>query len=83
METVHPEDRETIAASFREATPFDIEFRITRPDGAERIIRSLGQFVTDKTGKPIRVLGTSHDITERNRAQRELASTAAIRPMPA
>ena len=75
-ECVHPDDRarvqQAIDASVTRNQPFDAEFRILRPDKAERIIHSRGEVIRDENGLPIRVTGTSHDITERKEAERTL-----------
>ncbi len=70
---VHPDDRgpvqEAIDASVTRNAPYDIEFRIVRPDQTERIIQTRGELARDAAGKPIRMTGTSQDITERKRAE--------------
>lgn len=66
---IHPEDRE--AASSREtrtsATAIrDVEYRVVRPsDGKVRWISRRASFDYDAQGKPIRMLGTVQDVTER------------------
>ena len=73
MASIHPDDagrvRDMIAASLAGEKPFDIEFRIVRPDGTERIVHSQGEIERDRAGTPLRMTGTSHDITERKRAE--------------
>ncbi|MGC2415446.1 MAG: HD domain-containing phosphohydrolase [Stellaceae bacterium] len=79
VECIHPDDRgrmqEAIDASVTRSQPFDIEFRILRPDKAERIIKSRGEIIRDKAGKPARLTGTSLDITERKRAAEGLRAS--------
>ena len=69
---VHPEDRERIEAAVRQAMvdgrPFVFDHRIVRPDGAERVLYAEGRVVADAAGRPIRMMGIGHDITERRRA---------------
>lgn len=76
---VHPGDRERVVAAIAATTehdaPFDIEFRIVRPDGEERVIHSRGELTRDEAGKPLHLIGTSQDITERKRAEEELRSS--------
>jgi PAS domain S-box-containing protein len=75
--SIHPEDREMAAKSQgeaivrREFTNFD--FRITRPDGQVRWLATQGQVLLDPDNQPVRIIGTSMDITARKRAEEELA----------
>jgi PAS domain S-box-containing protein len=77
LERVHPEDRavtdSTIRAVLDSGGVFDFEERIVRPDGHVRILHSRGYVEKDATGRSTRMIGTSHDITERKEAERELA----------
>jgi signal transduction histidine kinase len=52
-------------------TDFEREFRIVRPDGAIRYVRSLGHPVRSETGEPTEYVGTILDITERREADAE------------
>jgi PAS domain S-box-containing protein len=73
---VHPDDREKVAAAFQKAiadrTEYQIDHRIVRPDGVERIVHEQATAIFDETGKPVRVTGTVQDITERKHAEEEL-----------
>jgi len=71
---VHPEDRERITAavaeSVRERRPYDLTHRIILPDGTERIVHERSNIHCDaRTGKPLRMMGTVQDVTERQLAQ--------------
>ena len=74
--SVHPDDREAFMASLsREISTGQIhqhEFRIVRADADVRWIEGRNEIVFDQAGKPVRMVGTSQDITERKRAQEEL-----------
>ncbi len=76
FESVDPRDRERLAEAvarlLRDGTPVDLEFRIRRPDGEERVIHGRGEAVLDESGRPIRLTGTSHDVTDRTRAAHAL-----------
>lgn len=52
--------------------PYDIEFRIVRPDGTIRHVHSLAEMVRDAVGAPARVIGTTQDITERKQMEEAL-----------
>ena len=77
---VHPDDiayvEQYLQDYFAEAKPdFDVEFRFKRRDGAWMWIRGRAKIVAwDESGKPIRLVGTHTDITERRRAEEELRS---------
>lgn len=67
-ERVHPEDRETVRARFRDAikTPgkFEIEYRIVRADtGETRWMQARARIEGDATGKPVRMISAQSDIT--------------------
>jgi PAS domain S-box-containing protein len=70
---VHPEDRAEVervmTESLRTGKPFAIQSRIVRPDGEVRVLDSRGEVVADGSGRPVRLLGVSQDITERKRAE--------------
>jgi PAS domain S-box-containing protein len=66
---VHPADRAAVDKAVQECLagkgPYNIEHRIVRPDGSERVVHELGEVIRDETGQPIRMVGTTLDITER------------------
>ncbi len=83
LRAVHPADRhllnDGLAKSLREKTGFSIEYRIVRPDGAERLVRGDVEIVFDeKTRRPLRFVGSVQDITERKHAEEKLARMALI-----
>jgi PAS domain S-box-containing protein len=69
VERVHPDDRavvrETVDRAYAEGAPFEMEHRVLRPDGGVRWLHGRGRVITDESGAPVRMLGTSQDITER------------------
>jgi PAS domain S-box-containing protein len=74
---IHPGDRgrlrDTIDACLRHGGSYDAEFRIRRPDGGLRWLHSIGRLVLDVHGHPLRLAGTTRDVTDRKavEAQRE------------
>ena len=80
---VHPEDlpriQETLAKVLRERAGASVEYRIRRPDGSERHVQGHVNIVCDeRTGKPLRLVGTVQDLTERKKAELALAQLAMI-----
>ena len=53
---------------------FTIEFRIVRQDGSIRNLLTRAEVVSDKYRNPIRVRGTTQDITELKRAEADVLS---------
>jgi PAS domain S-box-containing protein len=49
----------------------DIEYRIVRPDGLERVLRGKAELSVGPNGEPLRMIGTVQDVTERKTAERE------------
>jgi PAS domain S-box-containing protein len=71
---VPEEDRALVRAAIRQALDGDgvyrIEHRITRTDGAVRIVEAAGQFERDaSSGLPIRLIGSLVDVTDRRRIE--------------
>jgi len=70
---VHPEDRDAVASGIRRAErekkPFELAYRIRRPDGEERHIIDRGETIRDKAGRVTRLVGTVQDVTERRRLE--------------
>ncbi|MEA3212747.1 MAG: hypothetical protein QOE70_5804 [Chthoniobacter sp.] len=70
-----PEDehgliQEAVAAAIRERGLYSICHRLVRPDGEERVVHERGQISFDeRTGQPLKMIGTTHDITERRQAE--------------
>jgi PAS domain S-box-containing protein len=76
FEVVRPDYRERLRAAIDGAIhrdePYDFEHRIVRPDGEERVVHRRAEIVRDEDGKPIKMIGTVHDITERKRAEEDM-----------
>lgn len=77
LRIVHPEEREEVRESLdyalREAKPYAIDFRIVRPDGVERNIHVRGDVIFDpKTNKPLKLVASVQDVTERVQAEIQL-----------
>jgi PAS domain S-box-containing protein len=82
LNLIHPEDRskaaEAAAAAIRLGGPrYDLEYRVVRPDGTERIVHSQADVMWDKTGRPLRQFGVLQDVTELRQAENELRASEA------
>ncbi|MCK6399809.1 PAS domain S-box protein [Thauera aminoaromatica] len=82
IERIHPDDREITARAYADyvagrTAQYRVEFRQKTRDGDWKWILSLGKIVAfDDAGKPLRMLGTHTDITERKRAEASVAQHA-------
>jgi len=77
-QALHPEDRYSTEAEIqaalhgeREYTP---EFRIVRPDGTVRHLQAASKTYRDASGRPVRMIGTNIDISERKRNEAVIAA---------
>ena len=70
---VHPDDRDRVARiiahGLAERRTEEYEWRLVRSDEAIRQMHTVSVVVTDPDGKPVRMAGTSVDITERKLAE--------------
>jgi len=75
LETVHPADRPALrdarSAALNDEAPLDVEYRVRRADGEQRIVHERGE-VHREDAHPVRLTGTVLDITERKAMEREL-----------
>ncbi|KQZ39712.1 response regulator [Duganella sp. Root1480D1] len=76
LECVIPEDRERaraeVAAALNGEHDFSLQFRIRRPDGSLRHLRSMARSFRDAQGRVIRMVGVSLDVTEATESEQEL-----------
>jgi PAS domain S-box-containing protein len=77
LNCVHPEDLKHALGRIQrllDSTQNELEeeYRIIRPDGKERWIASRSLVIRDFDNRPLRVIGTNIDITERKQAEKEL-----------
>jgi PAS domain S-box-containing protein len=74
LEKVHPDDREFVRTSVNDALnsrkPYSIEHRIILPDGKEKVVHEQGKTFYEGE-KPVRMVGTVQDITERKKIEEE------------
>ncbi|MEI7732443.1 MAG: PAS domain S-box protein [Verrucomicrobiota bacterium] len=78
----HPADRARMDDYFKnevlgQSQPFNKEYRIIRHhDQAERWVHGLGRLEFDAQGRPVKMIGTIQDITERKRVEEANARLA-------
>jgi PAS domain S-box-containing protein len=83
MTRVEPEDRERLRATLlrtlasKTETRTEDEFRIRRPDGEVRTVRSVREIERAADGTPVRIVGAVQDITDYKRADASLKESEA------
>ncbi|HKS31828.1 MAG TPA: PAS domain S-box protein, partial [Chthoniobacterales bacterium] len=84
MASVHQEDRKRVRKWLRQLATGNettgIEVRIILPTGKTRLLHTLGRTVLNKTGKIVRIVGTSQDITERSKADQKFKALLESAP---
>jgi PAS domain S-box-containing protein len=78
---VHPDDQERVWSAIQQAlrgdAAYQAEFRIVGAGGTIRWLAARGEVIRDAAGRPVRMIGTDNDVTERRRAAEVLAAANA------
>jgi PAS domain S-box-containing protein len=73
---LHPADKEQVIQLSNECIDqkksYDQVFRIVLPSGKIKTVHRKGELVCDEKGDPVKMIGSSQDITEEYRIQQEL-----------
>ncbi|MCT7970676.1 PAS domain-containing protein [Laspinema olomoucense] len=76
LSLIHPDDLEPAFIAINKALEhdnrFDIEYRLRHQDGRYLNVSDRGAILRDEAGKPVRVIGTTLDISDRKKAETEL-----------
>jgi len=87
---IHPEDLQRYESEIEEAIAgagnkdFTGEYRFIRPNGEVRVLEARGHIIRNAAGRPLRLIGTSMDITERKQGEEELKKLSqAVEQSPA
>ncbi|AFZ25509.1 PAS domain S-box [Cylindrospermum stagnale PCC 7417] len=76
LQMVHPDDRSPLQTylelAIADGTPYNIEYRVVRPDGSVRYIESKAEIAKDAQGQAVKLLGAILDITERKQTELEI-----------
>jgi signal transduction histidine kinase len=77
LEFVHPDDRprleQTVAKAFQDRERFLLDYRIILKGGIVRYLSGQGEVEFDEDDRPIRLSGTTQDLTERRQIEATLA----------
>jgi PAS domain S-box-containing protein len=76
VKLIHPEDRTKVDAAFEasleKSVPSKVEYRIVMADGRVKVLEERWKVFRDEEGRPVRLVGTCSDITERKQAEEAL-----------
>ncbi|HXH28163.1 MAG TPA: EAL domain-containing protein [Candidatus Polarisedimenticolia bacterium] len=76
LQRVHPEDRDLAARAtdeaLRQVHPYNVDLRIVWPDGTVRFVQEQAEILKDPQGRPVSMVGTTQDITERKQAEAQI-----------
>ena len=74
FDAIHSDDRPRVLAAIypKSDVPYEIEYRIVRPDHSVRWIRDRAFPVRDATGRMIRIAGVAEDVTEKRQLEAQL-----------
>lgn len=76
LDAIHPDDREYVNTSYTESvlqrTRYSIEHRLLMADGRIKYVHEQGETVYSDDGRPLRSIGTVHDITERTLTEEKM-----------
>jgi diguanylate cyclase (GGDEF)-like protein/PAS domain S-box-containing protein len=76
QERIHPEDRDLVHRATQEAVrgerPYSVDLRIGGEGRSERFVHEQAVVVRDASGGPLRLAGTTQDITDRKEVESQL-----------
>ncbi|WP_321495459.1 EAL domain-containing protein [uncultured Desulfobacter sp.] len=76
LEFIHPDDKNLVKNQFnalsRNPEALNMEFRVIRPDGSERLVYQQAASVKGEDGDMAKISATIHDITERKELSNRL-----------
>jgi PAS domain S-box-containing protein len=82
MSMTHPDDlarwQQTLADAQETGEPFTSECRIVRPNGDVCWLHTEAEVISDAGGTPVKIVGTSQDVTERRTAEEELRKSEQL-----
>jgi diguanylate cyclase (GGDEF)-like protein/PAS domain S-box-containing protein len=80
IQRVPAQERQDVGAAFagmmKEGVVHNLEHRIVRPDGVERVVLSHAAIERDARGRAVLVRGTAQDITERKQIESRIRTLA-------
>jgi len=85
FEQIHPDDRFKVLEAAREARSSGVgkrlEYRIRHKDGSWRVLESVASTIRDASGQVAKLVIVNRDVTERRRAEEQLAHNRLHDPL--
>ncbi len=82
LDLIYPEDREnfhqSVNQSIQTRIDFACEYRVIWSDGSLHWLSSRGKVHHDENGLPLRMIGTTRDISERKESEQQIYEQAAL-----
>ena len=82
LNLIYPEDRQyyqnCLIQSLEERINFICEYRIVAHDNSLHWLSSRGEVYCNENGQPIRLIGTTRDISERKQTEQQISEQAAL-----
>jgi len=79
---IHPDDREAVKARWREnlaaGQHAPTEWRVNRADGQEVWVQASARMFRDEVGRPLRLVGSLQNISERKKDEQAMAEAKAF-----
>lgn len=76
LNRIYPEDRDLVNSAYMTSLstkqPYEVTHRLLMEDGRIKWVHESGKSEFDEEGKPVRSIGTVHDISERKIAEEEI-----------
>jgi hypothetical protein len=89
LAVMHPDDRQSMVDLIAKdgKSDFELDYRVIRPEGEVRWLRTRGFPIQNDAGEVYRLAGVTEDVTDRKRAEDELRKSEArtralLRAMP-
>ncbi|OPH48190.1 hypothetical protein BC351_38600 [Paenibacillus ferrarius] len=77
---IHPNDvtkiRCKLLEHFEHGVPYQLEYRVRQSDGGYKWLHTVGEVIRDRTGRPIRMIGTFTDITKKKEDEERIIRLA-------
>lgn len=78
LDAIHPEDRDLVNRAYTDSvnnrTPYEITHRLMMKDGRVKFVQERCETFYDRTGRPVRSIGTVQDITQQKQMADERAA---------
>lgn len=81
LDCIHPDDQPIVIGALKKAIKnelINVDFRIITPEDEIKFANSQGYSIFNTDNKPVKIVGTIQDITERKRVEQELIDAKRV-----